>query len=182
VDSGTLKVYDYTAAASRTSGSQSAAATFVLAAGDTSPQGIADPPPAGLLLTPAAAPLALSQPSTAAFSLVSVGGVEAAPSLAIRDAVFALLARESLPGTPALGFRVGGAITPGPESPAPAGPTAGQRPLDPVSLLSPWAGAGIRPERSDLLDGPLTDGTGPAAALATDGIGAGMADDAAAEQ
>ena len=45
VDNGTDKVYQYTAAASRTSGSQNAAATFALAAGNTNPQGIADPPP-----------------------------------------------------------------------------------------------------------------------------------------
>jgi DNA-binding beta-propeller fold protein YncE len=44
VDSSTLKVYDYANAATRTSGSQSASATFALAAGDTNPQGIADPP------------------------------------------------------------------------------------------------------------------------------------------
>ena len=47
VDNGTDKVYQYTAAASRTSGSQNAAATFALAAGNTNPQGIADPPPRG---------------------------------------------------------------------------------------------------------------------------------------
>jgi hypothetical protein len=44
VDSGTDKVYQYNAAATRTSGSQSAVLTFVLAAGNTNPQGIADPP------------------------------------------------------------------------------------------------------------------------------------------
>lgn len=44
VDSGTDTVYQYTDAASRISGSQSAAATFALAAGNTNPQGIADPP------------------------------------------------------------------------------------------------------------------------------------------
>jgi streptogramin lyase len=44
VDSGTLKVYDYANAASRTSGSQSATATFALNPSDTNPQGIADPP------------------------------------------------------------------------------------------------------------------------------------------
>jgi hypothetical protein len=44
VDSGTDRVYQYTGAASRTSGSQSAAATFPLASGNTNPQGIADPP------------------------------------------------------------------------------------------------------------------------------------------
>jgi DNA-binding beta-propeller fold protein YncE len=46
VDSGTLRVYQYIGAASRTSGSQNAGATFALGAGDTNPQGIADPPPA----------------------------------------------------------------------------------------------------------------------------------------
>jgi hypothetical protein len=44
VDSGTDRVYQYNAAASRTSGSQSAATSFALAAGNTNPQGIADPP------------------------------------------------------------------------------------------------------------------------------------------
>jgi WD40 repeat protein len=51
VDNGTLKVYQYTAAAGRTSGSQSAAATFALAAGNTNPQDIADPPTADMLLS-----------------------------------------------------------------------------------------------------------------------------------
>ena len=37
-------MYQFTAAASRTSGSQSPAASFALAAGNTNPQGIADPP------------------------------------------------------------------------------------------------------------------------------------------
>lgn len=45
VDSGTDRVYQYTGAASRTSGSQTAAASFALAAGNGNPQGIADPPP-----------------------------------------------------------------------------------------------------------------------------------------
>jgi DNA-binding beta-propeller fold protein YncE len=44
VDNGTDKVYQYTAAAGRTSGSQNAIATFALAAGNTNPQDIADPP------------------------------------------------------------------------------------------------------------------------------------------
>jgi sugar lactone lactonase YvrE len=179
VDSGTLKVYDYTNAASRTSGSQTAAAIFALASGDTSPQGIADPPPAAALLTPVTPPLALGPLSTAALTAVSVGDVAATPPLALRDAAFVLLTRQSLPGTSAVGVPADGALTPRPDSPAPAGPAAGQRPLDPVTLLSPWAGAGIRQEGSDLLDGPLADGTRPAAALATDGIAAGMEDAAA---
>lgn len=44
VDSGTDRVYQYAGAASRTSGSQTAATTFALATGNTNPQGIADPP------------------------------------------------------------------------------------------------------------------------------------------
>ena len=45
VDSGRDQVFQYTAAASRTSGSQSPSAVFNLAPGNTNPQGIADPPP-----------------------------------------------------------------------------------------------------------------------------------------
>jgi hypothetical protein len=44
VDSGTDLVYQYVGAASRISGSQVAASTYALAAGNTNPQGIADPP------------------------------------------------------------------------------------------------------------------------------------------
>ena len=58
VDNGTDKVYQYTAAAGRTSGSQSAAATFALAAGNTNPQDIADPPAPGTMLASSAIPLA----------------------------------------------------------------------------------------------------------------------------
>jgi hypothetical protein len=44
VDNGTDEVYQYIGAAGRTSGSQGAGAIFALAAGNTNPQGIADPP------------------------------------------------------------------------------------------------------------------------------------------
>jgi hypothetical protein len=44
VDSGTDRVYHYPGATTRTSGSASAASSFALAAGNTNPQGIADPP------------------------------------------------------------------------------------------------------------------------------------------
>jgi hypothetical protein len=44
VDNGTDQVYQYVGAASRTSGSQNAAATFALNPYDTNPQGLADPP------------------------------------------------------------------------------------------------------------------------------------------
>ncbi|HVK08634.1 MAG TPA: LamG-like jellyroll fold domain-containing protein, partial [Gemmataceae bacterium] len=50
VDNGTDTVYEYANARSRTAGGQAAAATFALAAGNTNPQGIADPPaPAGVV-------------------------------------------------------------------------------------------------------------------------------------
>ena len=50
VDNGTDKVYQYIGATSRTSGSQNAGATFALNPYDTNPQGIADPPPPGMML------------------------------------------------------------------------------------------------------------------------------------
>ena len=99
VDNGTDKVYQYVGAASRTSGSQNAAATFALAAGNTNSQGIADPPSQVTLLTPTAAPLAPNRPSVATLSDVSSVGpsaVAGVPSLTERDVVFALLGRESL--------------------------------------------------------------------------------------
>jgi hypothetical protein len=65
-DNGTDKVYQYVGAATRTSGSQSAAATFALAAGNTNPQGIADPPPADLRVMPATAPASASALDSAA--------------------------------------------------------------------------------------------------------------------
>jgi|GEM_PF-4661184 len=53
VDSGTDRVYEYVGARSRVSGSQAAGITFALAAGNSNPQGIADPPPvADLEATP----------------------------------------------------------------------------------------------------------------------------------
>ncbi|MEJ7591182.1 MAG: zinc-dependent metalloprotease family protein [Planctomycetaceae bacterium] len=45
VDSGTDKIYQYNGTAIRTTGSQAASATWVLAYGNGNPQGIADPPP-----------------------------------------------------------------------------------------------------------------------------------------
>ncbi len=47
VDSGTARVYQYDTAVGRTSGSLAASTSFALAAGNTNPQGIADPPPTG---------------------------------------------------------------------------------------------------------------------------------------
>lgn len=48
VDSGTKKVYQYNGAASKINGSQPADVTFTLAAGNSNPQGIADPPVSGM--------------------------------------------------------------------------------------------------------------------------------------
>lgn len=45
VDKGTDRVYQFDTATSRTSGSQKPSVIFALAAGNTNPQGIADPPP-----------------------------------------------------------------------------------------------------------------------------------------
>jgi len=83
VDSGTDKVYEYADARAKTSGSQSASATFALAAGNTNPQGIVDPPPPGdsvrlpnAVMTPATAsglvaPMANSNASDIALSQLS---------------------------------------------------------------------------------------------------------------
>jgi DNA-binding beta-propeller fold protein YncE len=121
VDNGTDKVYQYVGAAGRTSGSQNAGATFALAAGDTNPQGIADPPPAAPLPLP-------SQPPAAASNAPSVAGPSGAGGgrpPAARDALFALLGGQSpsAPGTPSLGLAAAladRALTPGDTSAAPA--------------------------------------------------------------
>jgi hypothetical protein len=68
VDTGTDKVYQYIGAASRTSGSQNAGATFALGFGNTNPQGIADPPPAEMMVPVAATPVAVMQLQVAASS------------------------------------------------------------------------------------------------------------------
>jgi hypothetical protein len=117
VDNGTDKVYQYVGAAGRTSGSQNAAATFALNAYDTNPQGIADPPPAGSLLTPVVAPPVLARLSVPAMNIAASGGasvVAAVPVPAGRDTVFASLGRESFPrvGKSSALVPVSGAVTP----------------------------------------------------------------------
>lgn len=57
VDNGTDRVYEYTNARIRNSGSQSAANSFALGAGNSNPQGIADPPVAPVKHRSVAAPL-----------------------------------------------------------------------------------------------------------------------------
>lgn len=56
VDNGSKLVYQYTASATLTSGSLAASATFALAAGNTNPQGIADPP-SPLSILPTGSPI-----------------------------------------------------------------------------------------------------------------------------
>lgn len=59
VDNGTDRVYEYTNARARSSGSQSAANSFALGAGNSNPQGIADPPVAPVNHRSVAAPLVI---------------------------------------------------------------------------------------------------------------------------
>lgn len=164
VDNGTLKVYQYTAAAGRTSGSQGADALFALATGNSNPQDIADPPPADTLLTPAAAPLALNQPA-AALSALSSLGPSALSSLSSRDAVFALL-------------------VPHPDRPTPIedrgeahGTSGPQNALVPLTSLAPGCRPAFHPSSSAArwLAGNSADEDSPA--TATDSFFAGLADD-----
>jgi hypothetical protein len=188
VDSRTLKVYDYAGAASRASGSQNAAATFALAAGDTNPQGIADPPPADMLVTPAAAPIVSNQASAVAHNVVfsvEPSGLAGAASPATRDAVFALLARESLAGAgeTSVGFQAGGAPvmdrvwTPTAASGAPM-------PLDLLPALTPGSSQAVGSDRSavGLLEGTWADADSQPSAAATDCLTAELDNDALAEE
>jgi hypothetical protein len=175
VDSGTLKVYQYAAAAGRTSGSQNASATFALNPNDTNPQGLADPPPADLLLAPPTALLAPDQSSAAAPGLVSSSVVPlaltAVPPPAGRDAVFALLARESF-----LKPVADNAFTP-------AGASGGQKPADPSPLPLPGSSQGSRLEDGGvgLPDGALAD-AGSQTPAATDLFTVRLAEDATVEE
>jgi hypothetical protein len=81
VDSGTLKVYQYTGAASRTSGSQNAAATFALNPNDTNPQGIADPPPADLLPRVAFVSNPADRPASISSNAAGPGAIPAVASI-----------------------------------------------------------------------------------------------------
>jgi hypothetical protein len=139
VDNSTLKVYQYVGAASRTSGSQNAAATFALASGDTNPQGIADPPPESLLTQPVA-PVVSVQPSDG----TSSASAPDVSSFASRDAVFTQMVWESLSGGPAVDPLASGAFTPHLDNPPstadyawiPAGDYSGaQTPLDALTAI-----------------------------------------------
>src|SRR5262249_48882685 len=91
----------YASAAGRTAGNQNAASSFALAAGNTNPQDIADPPTEARSLTVAASVGAPNQAAVEAFNAVPLVAPCAAlgvPAPASRDAVFALLGRDPLPG------------------------------------------------------------------------------------
>jgi hypothetical protein len=64
VDNGTDRVYEYTNARGRNSGSQSAANSFALGAGNSNPQGIADPPVASVNQQAVSAPMVIGAWST----------------------------------------------------------------------------------------------------------------------
>lgn len=69
VDSGTDRVYEYSNSVNQANGSSKPAdASFALAAGNTNPQGIADPPPQESLLT--TEPIAVSGPAAVASAFV----------------------------------------------------------------------------------------------------------------
>jgi hypothetical protein len=162
VDGGTLKVYDYTAAAGRTSGSQTVSATFAVASGDTNPQGIADPPPADMVLPRLAAPVNAA-PSVGPLTL------PAALSLTGRDAVFALLTphRLTLAGD-SLGTRAG----------TPAAPSA----TAPVTSFAPATSAAFRSDGGSVGLPVGTPADDESLVMAADSFFAGWADGAMAEE
>ncbi len=162
VDNGTDKVYQYVGAASRTSGSQTAAATFALNPYDTNPQGIADPPPADSLLPLSAAPVNAA-PSVGPLTL------PAAPSLAGRDAVFALLT----PHGPTLAADSLG--TPAAFSPAPTAP-------GPVTSLAPGSSPAFRSDGGSLGLPIGASADDDSLAIATDSFFASQTDDAMTEE
>jgi sugar lactone lactonase YvrE len=82
VDGGTDRVYEYSGALTRISGSQSPSSNFVLAAGNSNPQDIADPVGAGVSLAPTATTLTSGSANPAApaqaltFTATVTGGAD----------------------------------------------------------------------------------------------------------
>jgi sugar lactone lactonase YvrE len=192
VDSGTDKVYQYVGAASRTSGSQNAAATFALNPYDTNPQGIADPPPANLPLTPTLAPIATGLPSDRSLNAEASRGPSARAGVAPmsgRDALFATLARQSPPeGATSTADAVFAALAQqflpagGTPSAAPVWPPAGAgntpNPADYRATLAlvgrPGASPGLL--ATDLGEVPLADADSPSSS-GTDALFSDLGDD-----
>jgi hypothetical protein len=197
VDSGSRRVYQYTPAAGRTSGSQNASATFALAGGNTNPQDIADPPAPGTLLAPASAPVLTKLPSVADLNAAASGrpsGVAGMPSLVRREAVFGPLVGTPLArsGEPSFDLTDAGAFTRRLDSPTPvedramppAGASGERNPGDHPTPLTRRSGHGFRSERSavGLLYRAWIDEERPASAVATDSFFAALADDAPAAE
>jgi hypothetical protein len=192
VDNGTDKVYQYIGAASRTSGSQNAGATFALAAGNTNPQGIADRPPADMLLTAAGASAAPNPPPDAAANPKASGWAPVFRPLTARDAVFSTLTHDSAHGLTgrAIDFLAGVAVPVSVDTPAlladralpSASASGGQKPLDPSTPLTPGSipSAGSGGSAVDLPDGTSADEAGEAPAA--DVLSGGLADVVAAEE
>jgi len=159
VDIDTKKVYQYTAAASRTSGSQNAAASFALAANNTNPQGIADPPVAGDPFTFGSTPIDTLPPVNTSFkaSAPSRGsGVAAIASLAGHDAIWASLGGEILTPAhePVLNFSPVNRALPSSSVSGERNASDRRTSLAPVSL----DGAGSDPSAAELLEeAPATD-------------------------
>jgi hypothetical protein len=196
VDSGTKKVYQYTAAAGRTSGSQNAVASFALAATNTNPQDIADPP-VDLPPAAAAAPLALNTPTVVTPGAPSsVGAPPSAPvpSLAQRDTLFARLGRESFraPREPALALTAGEVLLLGPDrspfaadgaaapAPASAGPLA--RDVSTVLPADSTPVVGIERSAVGLVDEPVVAAESPASPAVSDALFALLAEDVLASK
>jgi hypothetical protein len=115
------------------------------------------------------------------------------PSLAGRDALFALLAGESLPRaeTSFIDFPTGTVLASGLDSPSPlgegtlttAGKSDGPQPLDPWTSLGSGSRTASELERSalDLLDNPLIEEASLTSPAATDSFFAGLMEGTPAE-
>jgi hypothetical protein len=161
--SGSLRVYDFTAAAGRTSGSQNAGAFFALGGGVGNPQGIADPP-AAMLLAPVAAPLAVT--------------TSAALDTTVRFAVTATPPDSGvLPALIAQGLVEVGAPSRTDSAGQPEAVADTRRPLDSSALITWMSGnAGMALVITDL-ETPADADRGVSTALVADALAADMADD-----
>jgi hypothetical protein len=95
----TKQVYQYTNVANKTMGSQNAALSFALAAGNTNPQDIADPPAGDMLPSSASGSVPTNLPVStppSALDLHNVPAVAAIPVLNGHDAMWAMLGGEIL--------------------------------------------------------------------------------------
>jgi hypothetical protein len=181
VANGTNKVYQYTAAASRTSGNQNAASTCALAANNTNPQGIADPPVPGELLAPA--PIAKAPPLSVPLNAPAASGVSAVttmPSPTGHDALWGMAGGELLEAVnePLVRFTgVNRALTL-------TGAPIEKSPSDRPALLAPVTleGAGSDARAVDLLEEALASERSLASTAAMDTLFALIPDESMSDQ